>query len=143
MNTETAADSAAGPGRRLLIVDDHDRVRSALGNWIGTNFPGLILSEACDAETALRMLERVPVDVVLMDIGLPGMSGTDATREVLKRWPKTAVVMISIFDGEPTHQAALAAGARDFVAKRHLRTGLQPVLARLLAAGGEQDAVPR
>lgn len=117
----------------LLMVDDHDGVRGAVCDWLAASFPGLRIQQARDAEEALRAVDTVRFDVVLMDIGLPGISGIEATRQLRARAPGSQIVMISVHDSEAHRKGSLAAGAVAFVAKRRMHEGLRKVLERLLA----------
>ena len=118
----------------LLIVDDHDGVRAALRDWIAASSAGVKMHEARDGEEALRLLEHTPFDLVLMDIGLPGMSGIEATRALRRRWPATLVVVISVHDGEAQRAAAAATGAVAFVAKRRMHDELASILKPVIEA---------
>ena len=125
---EPAVEEARDNVVSVLIVDDHDGVRAALRDWIAASCAGVKLQVARDGEEALRLLERTPFDLVLMDIGLPGISGIEATRMLRRRSPATAVVVISVHDGEAQRAAATAAGAVAFVAKRRMHEELTSVL---------------
>jgi len=118
---------------RVLIVDDHDGVRGALRDWLAVAYPGLRTREVRDAEEALKLAGDGSFDIVLMDIGLPGMSGVEATRRLHERSPATKIVMVSVHDGEAQRAASLAAGAVAFVAKRRMHEGLRAALDPLLA----------
>lgn len=115
-----------------LVVDDHDAVRQALCERIKTSFGQFRLREAGTVDEALRIVETEQVDLVLMDIKLPGRDGIDGTRMVLERSPHTSVVVISIFDDLSHRSAASKAGARAFVAKRAINRELIPALEHLM-----------
>lgn len=116
----------------LLIVDDHDGVRTAVRDWLSATYAGLRLKEARDAEEAMRAVAGERFDIVLMDIGLPGTNGIDAVRLLCERVPDIKVVMISVHDSETQRAAARAAGAVGFVAKRRMHEGLRAMLDREL-----------
>jgi DNA-binding NarL/FixJ family response regulator len=102
---------------RVLIVDDHPIFRDGLAGLLAT-LPDLdVVGTAASAEDALQQLPETPADVVLMDINLPGTSGVDATRQIMRVAPATAVLMITMVDDDSTVDAALAAGARGYVLK--------------------------
>lgn len=91
-------------------------------------------------------VEGARFDVVLMDIGLPGINGVEATRRLRQCDPQTKVVLISAHDSNAGRTASLEAGAVAFVAKLRMHQGLHAVLGRLLAesrapdcAGGARD----
>lgn len=116
----------------VLIVDDHDALRGSLRDWLQHTFPGVAVLSAASVQEALDTLTRVAADVVLMDIGLPGMNGIEGTRAIRARAPETPVVMLSILDDRAHVAEALDAGAVAFVPKRRMRNELPPVLRAVL-----------
>jgi len=116
-----------------LIVEDHVTVRQALCDRLRMSFGRFDVREAATVYDALRIVEAERVDLVLMDIGLPGTSGVDGARMVLERSPRTSVVMVSIYDDSAHRAAALSAGAKEFVSKRAIRKELIPAIERVLA----------
>jgi DNA-binding NarL/FixJ family response regulator len=102
---------------RVLIVDDHPIFRDGLAGLLATLPDVDVAGTAASAEDALHQLLESPVDVVLMDINLPGSSGVDAARQITRTAPSIAVLMITMVDDDPTVDAALAAGARGYVLK--------------------------
>ena len=108
-----------------LVVDDHDAVRRALCDRIKASFGQFRLREAGTVDEALKIVETERVDIILMDIQLPGMNGVDGTRVVLERSPHTSVVVVSIFDDLTHRSAARKAGARAYVCKRAINRELK------------------
>jgi two-component system chemotaxis response regulator CheY len=137
----------------IMIVEDHETVRASLHGWIQGVFPASRILQAASGEAALALAEEIAPDVVLMDIGLPGMNGIEAAERLTRRFPATRVVMLTILEDESYRTRALAAGAAAFVPKRLMETDLIPVLAGWLSpdspdarsAGGERggDAAVR
>lgn len=121
-------------GRRLLIVDDHDGVRGAIRDWLCATYGEVQVREARDAEEVLRDVDLTEVDIVLMDIGLPGISGIEATRLLRARAPEVVFLVVSVYDSDAQRAAALAAGARMFIPKRRMHEGLRAALDGLLGA---------
>ena len=103
---------------RLLLVDDHAVVRSGLRMLLEGEADVEIAGEAGTAREALDLLGRLHPDVVLMDIGLPDLSGIDATREIKTLSPGTAVVALTIHEDEEYFFKMLEAGASGYVPKR-------------------------
>lgn len=103
---------------RLLLVDDHAVVRSGLRMLLESEADVEIVGEAGTAREALHILDRLHPDVVLMDIGLPDVSGIDAAREIKIRRPETAVVALTIHEDEEYFFKMLDAGASGYVPKR-------------------------
>ena len=102
----------------LLLVDDHAVVRSGLRMLLGSESDVEIVGEAENAAQALESAGRLNPDVILMDIGLPDMSGIDATRLIKKALPKVAIVALTIHEDEEYFFKMLEAGASGYVPKR-------------------------
>jgi two-component system response regulator NreC len=103
---------------RLLLVDDHAVVRMGLRLLFANEQDIEILGEAGSAYEAIEAATRMKPDVVLMDIGLPDLSGIDATRELKKRMPKIHVVALTIHEDQEYFFKMLEAGASGYVPKR-------------------------
>jgi two-component system response regulator NreC len=103
---------------RLLLVDDHAVVRSGLRMLLGSEADVQIVGEASTAAEAIEAAAKVNPDVILMDIGLPDLSGIDATREIKKRFPGIFVVALTIHEDEEYFFKMLEAGASGYVPKR-------------------------
>jgi len=118
----------------VLVVEEHDEMRSALRDWLLTSFPPLRLREARSMEEALRLAEQVALDLALVNLELPGPNGIEATRALRRRFPLCRVVVMSVTDSVALRLAALEAGAEAFVSKRDLRIALHPIVAGLIKA---------
>jgi len=103
---------------RLLLVDDHAVVRSGLRMLLENERDVEIIGEAATAAGALEAAIQLKPNVILMDIGLPDMSGIDATREIKKRCPDVAIVALTIHEDEEYFFKMLEAGASGYVPKR-------------------------
>jgi len=106
-------------------------MRSALRDWLLTSFPPLRLSEARSADEALRLAEQAPLDLVLVNVELPGANGIEAARLLRRLHPGCRVVVMSVNDSMALRSAAVEAGAEAFVSKRDLRLALHPIVATL------------
>jgi DNA-binding NarL/FixJ family response regulator len=115
----------------ILVVEAHDAMRAALRDWLLTSAAPLELREARSVEEALEQAAQAQVDLVLMNLELPGRNGIEATRELRRRDPSCAVVIMSVNDSEALRVAAIEAGAMAFVSKRELPHGLLPILGGL------------
>ncbi|MEK6256780.1 MAG: response regulator transcription factor [Chloroflexota bacterium] len=103
---------------RLLMVDDHAVVRSGL-RMILENEPDItIIGEAELAQEAIDLAYQENPDVILMDIGLPDMSGIEATKRIIEKCPKTAVIALTIHEDEEYFFKMLEAGASGYVPKK-------------------------
>jgi DNA-binding NarL/FixJ family response regulator len=121
-------------GPVILIVEDHRAVRQALRELMHVAFGAIEVLEAANVNEALRATGVHKVDVVLMDIKLPGIDGVAGTRKLLEASPRSMVVMVSNFDDAFHRHAADRAGAKRFVSKRAIGKELVPAIEALLAA---------
>lgn len=103
---------------RLILVDDHKIVRTGLRMLLESEPDVEIVGEADSGMTALQSVEALKPDLVLMDIGLPDMSGIDAAREIKRVHPDTAIVALTIHEDEEYFFKMLEAGASGYVPKR-------------------------
>ena len=103
---------------RLLLVDDHQVVRSGLRMLLANESDVEIVGEAGTAREALEAVHQLKPNVVLMDIGLPDLSGIDATREIKRTNPEVSVVALTIHEDEEYFFKMLEAGAEGYVPKR-------------------------
>jgi two-component system response regulator NreC len=125
---------------RLLIVDDHAVVRMGLRMLLDGEPDFEIVGEANSASEAINHIAQLNPEVVLMDIGLPDLSGIDATREIKRIYPETAVVALTIHESEEYFFKMLDAGASGYVPKRAAPEEL--VTAIYAAARGEVYIYP-
>jgi len=116
----------------VLVVEEHDEMRCALRDWLLTSFPPLRLSEARSMEEALSLAGQAPLDLILVNLELPGANGIEAARALRRRHPACRVVVMSVNDSVALRIAALEAGAEAFVSKRDLRLALHPIVATLM-----------
>jgi DNA-binding NarL/FixJ family response regulator len=105
---------AERPG--VFIVDDHSFFRAGLRSVL-TEHGYTIVGDAPSGEAALALIERRNPDIVVMDLAMPGMSGAEATREIRRRFPKVAVLVMTVSAGEAEVLEALEAGAAGYLLK--------------------------
>jgi two-component system response regulator NreC len=103
---------------RIVLVDDHEVVRQGLRMLLENEVDLDIVGEADTASDAIMLAAQLKPDVVLMDIGLPDMTGIEATREVKRISPETSVIALTIFGDEEYFFKMLDAGANGYVPKR-------------------------
>jgi DNA-binding NarL/FixJ family response regulator len=125
----------------ILIVEDHPAVRQALQEWLQTEYPEHLVLVIDSGEEAVEMARSLDLDIIIMDIGLPGMSGIEATRRI-KAEKQSRVVIQTTHEEEAYRADAMAAGADAFVAKRMMGTDLLPLLRTLLSSGNETNNSP-
>lgn len=103
---------------RVLVVDDQELVRAGLASLLRTAPDITEVREVSDGEAAVAAAERERVDVVLMDIRLPGMNGIAATETILRKVPDPPhVIVLTTFDVDEYVYEALRAGASGFLLK--------------------------
>lgn len=113
---------------KVLIVDDDDQIREALRRGLRARDYDVLT--AGNGETALDILTGAAVDVVVLDLGLPGIDGHEVIRR-LRAFTDVPVVVLSVRESQSEKVAALDAGADDYVVKPF---GMDELLARMRAA---------
>jgi two-component system response regulator NreC len=103
---------------RILLVDDHDVVRSGVRMLLENEADLVILGEAGSGRQALELAEKLDLDVVIMDITLPDMSGIEVTQRIKQSHPKIAVVALTIHEDQQYFFEMLQVGASAYVPKR-------------------------
>lgn len=125
---------------KLLLVDDHAVVRSGLRMLLEGEADVEIVGEAGTASEAIKAISTLKPDVVLMDIGLPDISGIDAAKEVKRLWPEVAIVALTIHEDQEYFFKMLEAGASGYVPKRAAPEELLTAIE--VAASGEVYLYP-
>ncbi len=130
----------------VILVDDHDVVRTGLRSYLDTQQDVQVVAEARNGEEALLRAAEMKPDLVIMDITMPGMDGLEATRQLKARDPGCLVLALTVHDDKQYFMEMLAAGASGYITKqaaaddlvaaiRAVASGqvyLQPALARWL-----------
>jgi NarL family two-component system response regulator YdfI len=109
---------------RVLIADDHLVVREGLSTIL--EVPGDIepVGEAADGAQAIRLVEELSPDVVLMDLRMPGTDGIQAIRQIKERFPAVEIVILTTYDDDANILRGLRAGARGYLLKDTSRQAL-------------------
>jgi DNA-binding NarL/FixJ family response regulator len=102
----------------VLIADDHAVVAEGLRKLVEAQADMEVVALVADGHEAVRCALETAPDVVLMDIGMPVLNGTEATRMIRERCPQTRVVMLSAYSDAVHVYRALQAGAAGYVAKK-------------------------
>jgi DNA-binding NarL/FixJ family response regulator len=102
---------------RVLIVDDHDLFREGLRQLIETDDSIEVVGEAATGEEAIERVRDLHPDVVLMDISMPGLDGIRATEHIVRHFPNTHVVMLTMYQNDEYRYHAARAGARGYLVK--------------------------
>ena len=121
---------------KILVVDDHPLILHALTQVLPQVDPGMELLGAADRAQTRTVLARHPdCALVLLDLALPGAHGLDLLAELMRDFPRLPVVVLSATHDHATVGAALAAGARGFVAKTADPVELIGAVRAVLAGG--------
>lgn len=102
---------------RVYLVEDHSFTRDGLRAALRSQPDLEVVGEAANAEEALEEIPRLRPDVVVMDLGLPGMDGVEATRRLKALLPEARVVVLTVHHQEGVVRAALASGAEVYCLK--------------------------
>jgi NarL family two-component system response regulator LiaR len=122
-------------GYRVLLVDDHKIMRDGIRAILSRSTEFEIAGEAESGPEGLQFAKRLRPDMVLMDIGLPGLNGVETTTEILRSHPECRIVILSMYDDENSVLGAMRAGARGFILKKASDLDLVGAL-RMVATGG-------
>ena len=114
----TPAEALDATPIRVLLADDHPVVRRGLAALLDTLDGIEVVAQAGTGEEAVREVGFSRPDVVVMDLRMPGVDGVEATRRIVKGYPKTAVLVLTMFDEDALVADALRAGARGYLLKR-------------------------
>src|SRR6266536_3106121 len=101
---------------RILLIDDHRLIRSGVRSLLESAQMSVI-GEAGDASEGVRLVLDLEPDVVLMDVGMPTMSGIEAVRQIISARPEARVLMLSMHADEQYVLESLRAGAAGYVLK--------------------------
>jgi two-component system, NarL family, response regulator NreC len=101
----------------IVLADDHTILREGLRALLTANSNFEIVGEARDGREAVRCVEKLGPDLLLMDLSMPRMSGMDAIQEIKKRYPATKIIALTVHKTEEYLLATLQAGADGFVLK--------------------------
>jgi DNA-binding NarL/FixJ family response regulator len=125
---------------RVVLVDDHDLFRTGLVNLL-TEQGVHVVGEAGSGDAAVRLVQELAPDVVVMDLNMPGITGVEATREIATVAPRTRVVVLTISVDDSDVVDAVMAGACGYLLKdssvHQLISGIRA------AAGGESLISPQ
>ncbi|MBM4208802.1 MAG: response regulator [Gammaproteobacteria bacterium] len=102
---------------RILLVDDHELVRSGIAALLNGADGISVVGVADSGEAALNLLAAAGADVVLMDVNMPGIGGFEACRRILQRDPKVKIIAISVYNDGPIPHQFLKLGVMGFISK--------------------------
>lgn len=102
---------------KVLLVDDHDLVRTGIKRLLDDVNDIEVVGEATCGEDAIKMVSQHDLDVVLMDINMPGMGGLEATRKLQSLHPELKVIIVTMHEDDLFAQRLLKAGATGYLTK--------------------------
>jgi two-component system invasion response regulator UvrY len=102
---------------RVLLVDDHQLVRTGIRRLLDDCADLNVVGEADSGETALRLARDQHPDVILMDVNMPGIGGLEATRKLLRIDPQVRIIALTVHVDEPYPSRLLEAGALGYLTK--------------------------
>ncbi len=123
------------PGGRVLLAEDHTIVRQGLRALLANHDDITVVGEAADGDEAVRRAEELRPDIVVMDLGMPGLNGVDATRAICGGGHGTRVLVLSMHGTGEYVRPAVRAGASGYLVKG---VGLSDLVTaiRTVAGGG-------
>jgi len=117
---------------RIMIAEDHTIVRQGLRALLSSDPDYKIVGEAEDGREAVRSAETLSPDLILMDLSMPKMTGTEAISEIKKRNTDTKIIVLTVHRGEEYVLSALKAGADGYVLKDANRDELTTAIKKVL-----------
>jgi DNA-binding NarL/FixJ family response regulator len=122
---------------RVLIADDHPLFRNGMRALLAADPATEVAGEATTGEEAIALAESLQPDVILMDIQMPGVTGIEATRQIVHTSPHIRILIVTMFEDDHSVFAAMRAGARGYVLK-----GARPEeMLRAIQAVGSGEAI--
>jgi DNA-binding NarL/FixJ family response regulator len=122
---------------RVLIADDHPFFRDGMRMYLETTSDIVVVGEAATGEEAITQARELRPDVILMDIRMPGLSGIEATRQILGADAGVRVLVVTMFEDDATVFTAMRAGARGYV----LKDAQKDDVLRAIRAVGRGEAI--
>ena len=129
------------PTVSVLLVDDHALVRRGFQRLLEDEPSITVVGEAGNGEDAVRMVEALKPDVVVMDASMPGTGGLAATRAILARDPTAKILMLSMYSEETLVRQALESGARGYILKNALDLDLAAAVIRIASGATVVDSL--
>jgi DNA-binding NarL/FixJ family response regulator len=117
----------------VLLVDDHTLVRKGFRRMLEDDAEIRVVGEAADGVEAVKLAQELRPQVIVMDMAMPGLNGMQASIEILKVLPKTAILMLSMYSEENYVRNALDAGAKGYILKDAMDVDLVNAVKRVAA----------
>jgi len=117
---------------RIVLAEDHTILREGLRALLSADTKFEIVGEAADGRQAVRAVEKLGPDLVMMDLSMPRMTGMDAIREIKKRYPETKIIALTVHKTEEYLRTTLQVGANAYVLKDATRDELLMAIENVL-----------
>lgn len=116
---------------KVLIIDDANFMRITLANIV-TKANHVVVGEGQTGMEAITLYQKLRPDIVTMDITMPGMSGIEAVKEIIKQFPDAKIIMCSAMSQQKMIVEAIEAGAKDFIIKPFEESRVIEAISRVL-----------
>ncbi len=113
---------------RVLVVEDFEPFRQFLSSTLGKRPEFQVICEVSDGSEAVRRAEELKPELILLDIGLPGLNGIEAARQIRRLAPESKIIFVSQESSPDLVQEALSSGGLGYVLKTKAATDLLPAV---------------
>jgi DNA-binding NarL/FixJ family response regulator len=120
---------------RIVLADDHDLVRSGIKTLLSLIDGVEVVAEAKDGNELVSCVEALEPDVVMTDIGMPGMDGMAAIAQIHERFPQVRLIVLSAYDTVDFVKRAVAGGACGYLTKDAAPFELEQALRNVMTGG--------
>ena len=140
MTDEVNPTLESGDKIRLLLVDDHPIVRFGLSSLLGLQHDMMIAGVAESGSAALALLQSMPIDVVLLDLRMPDLSGIETLKRIREVAPKARSIILSSFEYDEEINSAVKAGAQGYI---HKQASAEDIVTAIRRVHRGKQAFPR
>jgi DNA-binding NarL/FixJ family response regulator len=120
---------------RIIVVDDHIPTRTLIRQLLEQCEGWQVVAEGSDGQEAILHTKTYEPHIILLDIQMPKMGGFEATREILKAFPRILILILSTHDGPYFAEVSRSLGAKGFLSKVHLPYKLISAIEVILDGG--------
>jgi DNA-binding NarL/FixJ family response regulator len=113
---------------RVLVVEDFEPFRQLISSMLGKRLELQVISQVSDGQEAVRQAEELKPDLILLDIGLPGLNGVEAARRIRQLAPESKIIFVSQESSPYVVQVALSLGVLGYVLKSRVGSDLLPAV---------------
>ncbi|MEL6593626.1 MAG: response regulator transcription factor, partial [Bacteroidota bacterium] len=118
---------------KILLVDDHQLIREGIMAYLDAEPDLQVVATAANGHEALEKLKEQEIQIVIMDISMPGMGGQEATQQIADLYPDILVIVLSMFDDATHIKQLMKAGARGYMLKNSDQTEVITAIRKVLA----------